>query len=168
MDQRPILETLPRTMNMRDGRRLQPRLMARPRGHARRRSRLGAVTVELALCLPILLTTGLGMIEVSNVVFVQARMQAAAYESVRLATRPTTSTSPAATSTQVTTYCQALLTQLGVNGATITLTPASLTALPPQTLVTVAISAPWNQNSPTSFVLNSSLTLTTQATLIVE
>jgi len=108
------------------------------------------------------------MIEISNVVFVQARMQAAAYESVRLATRPTTSTSTAATSSQVTTYCETLLAQLGVNGATITLTPASLTSLPPQTLVTVSISAPWNQNSPTSFVLNSSLTMTTQATLIVE
>jgi len=153
---------------MRDGRRLQPRLPLRRRGPARRRSRLGAATVELALCLPILLTTGLGMIEISNVVFVQARMQAAAYESVRLATRPTTSTSTAATSGQVTTYCQTLLTQLGVNNATITLTPASLSNLTPQTIVTVAISAPWNKNSPTSFVLNSSLTLTTQASLIIE
>ncbi len=153
---------------MNDGRRLQTRLRVRRPGPARRRNRLGAATVELALCLPILLTTALGMIEVSNVVFVQARMQAAAYESVRLATRPTTSESTAATGVQVTTYCEALLAQLGVNGATITLTPASLTALPPQTMVTVSISAPWSQNSPTSFVLNNSLTLTTQATLIVE
>ncbi len=57
----------------------------------------GAAAVELALCLPILLTTALGMIETCNVVFVQARMQSAAFESARLATRPTTSQAVAAT-----------------------------------------------------------------------
>ncbi|HUY92893.1 MAG TPA: TadE/TadG family type IV pilus assembly protein [Pirellulales bacterium] len=135
---------------------------------ARRRKRLGAATVELALCMPVLLTVGLGMIETSNVVFIQARLQSAAYESARLATRPTTSNATAATSEQVTIYCQALLAQLGVNGATVSVTPGSLSNLPPQTLVTVSISAPWSQNTASSFVLSESLTLTTAATLIIE
>ncbi|MGH7136761.1 MAG: hypothetical protein ACREHD_13545, partial [Pirellulales bacterium] len=112
--------------------------------------------------------TGLGMIEVTNVVSLQARMQAATYESARLATRPTTSNATAATNAQVTTYCQTLLSQLGVNDATVTVTPNNLSTATPQTLVTVAVSAPWSQNSPTSFVLQSSLTLSAQATLIVE
>ena len=60
--------------------------------------RSGFATVELALCLPILLTTALGMIETCNVVFVQARMQSAAFEAARLATRPTTAQAVAATS----------------------------------------------------------------------
>lgn len=140
----------------------------RPSLFGRRRDRRGAATVELAVCMPVLLTVGLGMIEATNVVFVQSRLQSAAYEAVRLATRPTTSYAKAATSDEVASYAQALLGQLGVNGATITVTPSSLSNLTPQTLVTVSISAPWQQNSVTSFVLKNSPTLTTSATLIVE
>lgn len=133
-----------------------------------RRDRKGAATVELALCLPVLLTIGLGMIETSNVVFIQSRLQSAAYESARLATRPTTSSATAATNAQVQTYCQTLLKQLGVNGATVTVSPANLANAAPQTLATVSISAPWSQNSVTSFLMNNSLTLTASTTLVVE
>jgi Flp pilus assembly protein TadG len=130
--------------------------------------RLGAATVELAICLPILLTTALGMIETCNVVFVQARMQSAAFEAARLATRPTTSQAVAANNTQVTTYANSLLTQLGVSGATVTLNPSSFSSPAPQTQITVTISAPLVQNSVTCLVLSSSLKLTVQATMIVE
>jgi Flp pilus assembly protein TadG len=125
-------------------------------------------TVELALCLPILLVTGLAMIEITNLVSVQARLQAAAYEATRLATRPTTSNATAATNAQVQTYCQTLLTQLGISGATVTVTPGNISTAPPQTMVSVAIGAPWSQNSATSFLVSSSLSLTSQATLIIE
>jgi Flp pilus assembly protein TadG len=125
-------------------------------------------TVELAICLPVLLITALGMIEVSNVVFVQARSQAAAYEAVRYATRPTTSAALAATATQVTAYCTSMLAQLGVNGATVTVTPANLSGATPQTLVTVSVSVPLSQNTATSFVVSKSMNITTQATLVVE
>jgi Flp pilus assembly protein TadG len=131
-------------------------------------ARLGAAAVELALCLPILLTTALGMIETCNVVFVQARMQSAAFEAARLATRPTTTQLVAATSSQVTSDANTLLTQLGVSGATITLSPSSWTTLTPTTAVTVTITAPLVQNSVTCLVLSSSLSLTVQATMIVE
>lgn len=130
--------------------------------------RPGAAAVELALCLPILLTTALGMIETCNVVFVQARMQSAAFESVRLATRPTTSQAVAATASQVTADANTLLTQLGVSNATVTLSPASLASVTPGTTVTVTITAPLVKNSVTCLVLSSSLTLTAQATMIVE
>lgn len=118
--------------------------------------------------MPVLLTVGLGMIETSNVVFIQARLQAAAYESARLATRPTTSNATAATSAQVTAYCQTLLAELGVNGATASVSPGNLSNLPPQTPVTVSISAPWRQNTATSFVQRGSLTLTAATTLVIE
>jgi Flp pilus assembly protein TadG len=130
--------------------------------------RRGVAAVELALCLPVLLATSLGMIETCNVMFVQARMQSAAFEAARYATRPTTSTQTAATAAQVTTYANTLLTQLGVTGATVTLNPASLASAAPQSLVTVTISAPLSQNSVTSFVIASSMVLTAQATLIIE
>lgn len=144
----------------------------RPRRSSRRnrmrRTRLGTATVELALCMPLLLGVALGMIETSNAVFIQGRIQAAAYEAARLATRPTTSQAPPATTAQVTAYGETLLAQLGVNGGTITVTPSNLSNLPPQTLVTVSITAPWKQNTSTSFVLSESLMLSAAATLIVE
>jgi Flp pilus assembly protein TadG len=131
-------------------------------------SRRGAAAVELALCLPILLTTALGMIETCNVVFLQARMQSAAFEAARLATRPTTSAAVAATAAQVTADANTLLTQLGVTGATVTLSPASLSSVTPGTTVSVSITAPLSKNSATCLVLSSSLSLTAQATMIVE
>lgn len=137
----------------------------RPRGR-RRNHRRGAVTVELALCLPMLLVTGLGMIETINLVSVQARLQSAAYEAARLATRPTTSSATAATSAQVQAYGQTLLTQLGISGATVT--SPDLSNATPQTVISVTVSAPWSQNSATSFLVSNSLNLSSQATLIVE
>lgn len=137
--------------------------------HAPRRDkRRGVATVELALCLPMLLTTALGMIEITNLVSVQARMQAAAYEAARFATRPTTSNATAATSAQVQAYCETLLTQLSINGATVNVTPSDLATATPQTMVTVAISTSWKQNSATSFIVPTSMNLTSQATLIIE
>lgn len=143
------------------------RLTAAGRQASRRRGRRGAATVELAVCLPVLLTIGLGMIEVTNLVYLQARMQSAAYEATRLATRPTTAQQLAATGTQVKTYCNSLLTQLGVNGASVSVSPEPSTATP-GTMVTVTVTAPWSQNSPTSFVLSSVSNQSVQTTLIIE
>jgi hypothetical protein len=108
------------------------------------------------------------MIETCNVVFVQARLQSAAFEAARLATRPTTAQAVAATASQVTTDATTLLTQLGVVGGTVTLSPASLASVTPGTTVTVTISAPFSSNSVTCMVLSSALKLTAQATMIVE
>lgn len=129
---------------------------------------MGTATVELALCLPMLLATGFGMIEVTNLIFIEARIQSASYESARLATRPTTSNATAATNAQVVAYCQSLLTQLGINDATITVTPNNLSTATPGTLVTVAVSVPSLPNSPTSYLLRNSVTLSAQTTLVVE
>lgn len=152
---------------------LQPSRRARTgRGAALRAGlairRRGAATVELALCLPVLLTVALGMIETCNAVFLQARLQSAAFEAVRVATRPTTAETAAASSTTVSADAATLCTQLGVNSPTITINPSSLASVTPQTLVTVTISAPLNKNSVTMFVLPSSLTLTASATMIVQ
>jgi Flp pilus assembly protein TadG len=115
-----------------------------------------------------LLITALGMVETCNVVFLQARLQSATFEAARYATRPTTSAATEATSAQVQSYCNTLLSQLNVQGATVTISPASLSNLPPQTLVTITTTAPLSQNSATFFVITNSLTLTASATMIIE
>jgi hypothetical protein len=111
------------------------------------------------------------MIESCNVVFVQARMQSAAFEAVRLAARPTTAQAVAASSAQVMAYAQTLLTELGVNGANISLTPGSWSSGgldPGVTQVTVSITAPLSQNTATCFVVSNSLTISAQATMVAE
>ena len=135
---------------------------------SRSQSRRGAATVELALCIPFLVTLTFGMLEYNSLVMLRTRMLSVSYESARLATRPTTSETTAATASQVTSQCTALLTQLGVKGATVTLTPSNLTAITPQTVVKVSIVAPFNQNSLTTIVISSSTTVTTSATMSVE
>jgi Flp pilus assembly protein TadG len=140
----------------------------RARRRTSNRQRCGLAAVELALCLPVLLATALGLIETSNLVFVQSRIQSVAYEGARIATRPATATTNALTSAQVTTACNTLLAQLGVSGGQITLNPSTITGLAPQTMVTVTVTAPLSQNSVTSFVLNGSMTLSAQATMIIE
>jgi len=130
--------------------------------------RRGVAAVELALCLPLLVALAFGMIESSNLVHLRTRMYSAAYESARLATRPATATNAAATSAAVSTYCTTVLTQLGVKGAQVTISPGNLATVVPQQLVTVTITAPLNQNSFTSLIVNSAQTITAQATLVVE
>jgi Flp pilus assembly protein TadG len=125
-------------------------------------------TVELALCLPVVLLTAMGMIECSNVLFVQTRMQSVAYEGARVATRPTTAAAQAASAATVIADCNAMLTQLGVNNATVTLNPSSLTSLVPQQTVTVTITAPLSSNSTVAYVLASTITMTANATLVCE
>lgn len=114
------------------------------------------------------MAAGFGMIEACNAVYVQARLQSAAFESVRLATRPTTATNLAASASQVQATCNTLLTQLGVQGATVTISPSDLTNLTPQTLVTVSISAPFSQNTVTSIVVTNSPVLSASATMVIE
>jgi Flp pilus assembly protein TadG len=140
----------------------------RPFQAGRRPIRRGVAAVELALCLPVVLITAMGMIETSNVVYVQTRMQSVAYEGVREATRPTTSAAQAATAATVIADCNTMLAQLGVNNATVTLNPSSLAALIPQQTVTVTVTAPLNKNSVVAYVLSTSMTLTASATLVCE
>jgi Flp pilus assembly protein TadG len=129
---------------------------------------LGVAAVELALCLPVICILAFGMIETCNMMFLRTRMISACYEAARYGTRPTTSSAMQATNSQVSTYCSTLLTQLGVNGATVTVTPSNLSSAVPQTQVTVTATAPLSQNAVTSFVVPGSTSIVGQATLIME
>ncbi len=141
----------------------------------RRKSR-GAAAVELALCLPFLVTLSLGCLESCNMIYVRTRMNSAVFEAARMATRPTTASQVSASSTSVIAYANSLLSQLGVQGATVTVqvidhTTAqskSLSAAVPMDLVTVSATAPLSQNCITTFVMRGTISLTAQASLVVE
>jgi Flp pilus assembly protein TadG len=143
----------------------------RPRWRMRRRrgeDRRASATVELAICLPVLLIFALGPTELCNLLYTRQRALTACYDGVRLAVRPRTAQVPAATAAQVRTRVETALGQLGVQGATVEIVPADLTNLAPQTQVTVRALVPTNQNSITAYVLQTNLTLQAQATMIVE
>ena len=108
------------------------------------------------------------MIETCNVVFVQARMQSAAFEAARLATRPTTSQAVAATSFASHADANTLLTQLGVSGATVSLSPSSLTVRHAGNRRDRDDQRPVEQEFRYLPGAEQSLTLTAQATMIVE
>ena len=148
--------------------RLRPRAPVRRRAGSRVARRSGVAAVELALCMPVICILAFGMIETCNIMFLRTRMLSACYEAARYGTRPTTSSASQATNSQVSTYCSSLLTQLGVQGATVTVTPGNLSSAVPQTQVTVSATAPLSKNAVTSFVIANSMTIAAQATLIVE
>lgn len=105
------------------------------------RNRRGSASVELAVCLPVLVLITLGSIEATNAIFLKEHLTAAAYEGVRRAT------TPGKTSDDATTAAQAVLTQFGVAGGSITVTPAVGTATASGTEVMVSVTAPFSSNS---------------------
>jgi Flp pilus assembly protein TadG len=104
-------------------------------------SRKGTATVELAVCLPLLVIIALGSIEATNAIFLKEHLTSAAYEGARKAT------TVGQTSTTATTTAQAVLTQFGIAGGTITVTPTVGTATAAGTQVTVTVTAPLGSNS---------------------
>jgi Flp pilus assembly protein TadG len=97
--------------------------------------------VELAVCLPLLVIIALGSIEATNAIFLKEHLTSAAYEGARKAT------TVGQTSTTATTTAQAVLTQFGIAGGTITVTPTVGTTTAAGTQVTVSVTAPLGSNS---------------------
>ena len=68
---------------------------------------------------------------------------------------------------QVITYAGTLLTQLGISGGTVTVSPANISTANTQTVVTVSITAPLSSNTVSTFVVKS-MNITSAATMIKE
>jgi len=102
--------------------------------------RFGTATVELAVCLPMLVTFGLGAIETTNAIFLKQRVTTASYECARSAS------APGQTSAGATTVANNVLSQLAVSGGTVTITPTVTAWTSPGTPIIVTIAAPTNSN----------------------
>ena len=103
-----------------------------------RDARKGAATVEFALCFPILMAVVFGAVEMSRAQQVYHTIRQAAYEGARAGI--TTD----GTAADATNAAQRILDANGVGGATIVVTPSTITSA--TTSVTVAISADVNAN----------------------
>jgi Flp pilus assembly protein TadG len=103
--------------------------------------RRGAAMLELAICLPLLLSVVLGSIEATNAIFLQEHLTSAAYEGARSAT------APGQTVAGATAAANKVLVQFRISGATVTITPNIEYLTPTGTAVTVRVSAPLGSNA---------------------
>lgn len=104
-----------------------------------RQGRRGVVTVEVAFALPILFLIVFAAIEFSRANMIRNTAANAAYEGARKGMIP------GATAASVKTETERILTAVGVKGATVTVTPSTITSVTPE--VTVVVEIPYSSNS---------------------
>lgn len=133
---------------------------------ARVSRRHGAVMVEFALILPVILFSFACMIEISRVLLLQHTADTAAYEGARDAMVP------GATASNGINAANELLTAAGLKATSVTVTPTVIEETTP--LITVLVEIPVNQNfwiSPTLFknhIVRSEVTLFCERPFVVK
>lgn len=104
------------------------------------RSRTGAVTVEFAFLLPVLVAILLGALEIGNMVSIKSALQNAAREGARRAVLPQ------ATLQTVINSCNQSLTGNRLAGVSISISPTPSSAKS-GTMISVSVSVQYSQNS---------------------
>ena len=116
--------------------------------------RAGTATVEMAVCLPLLMLIGFGSIETANAIFLKQVVSQVAYEGARAAALP------GATEADILKRCNDFLGVRRIKGATVSVSPAKVsvkTVSGTAIAVTVTASASANAISPTWFFKNSNM-----------
>ncbi|MGC4001735.1 MAG: pilus assembly protein [Pirellulales bacterium] len=111
---------------------MTPSLLLRRRKSGR--SRRGAHTVEMAFCLPVLIVVIFAIIEFARANQIRQTVKQAAYEAARVGI------SANGTAATTTTKANQILSALGITGATVTVTPTTITSA--TTSVSVFVSVP--------------------------
>jgi Flp pilus assembly protein TadG len=109
----------------------------RPKQNRRR----GVATVELAVCLPVLLLLVVGAIEGSNFIFLKQAVSAAAYEAAQVASRSN------GLKTEADKRARQVLTARSIDNSTVVFTPSDPQAATRGSMVAVTVSAPVSANS---------------------
>lgn len=122
-----------------------------PKKPGRRKDRHGALTVEMALCVPILFLLLLGTLEFARMNMLRNSVDNAAYEGARRGVVP------GAQASDCVTAAQSVLTAVRAQNATITVTPSTISDTTSQ--VSVSVSVPMAQNSwgPARFLSGATL-----------
>lgn len=112
---------------------MQKSLTKKPLSNRKRR---GVATVELAVCLPVVVLLVVGSIECCGMIFLKQALASASYEGIRVAVMPD------ATQADVEQRCQDVLTARDINDATVTISPMPFEPVTAGNLITVTVSAP--------------------------
>lgn len=116
--------------------------------------RAGTATVEMAVCLPLLMLLGFGSIETANAIFLKQVVSQVAYEGARAAALP------GATEADILKRCNDFLGVRRIKGATVSVSPTKVsdkTASGTAIEVTVTAPASANSISPEWFFKNSKM-----------
>ena len=143
----------------------------------RRQNRRGAATVELAVCMPVILIIAFGSIEGANMIFLRQALVQSAYETVKEAVKTNGSAVSGLT------RGQAVLSFRDIDGESIefstvsspgpaeTLNPVTadeVDNLPPGSLVVVTVTAPNDANSIIPFGPFQGRTISVRSTMTKE
>lgn len=123
-------------------------------------NRRGAVMIEFAMVLPVILFSFACMVEISRVMLLQHTADTAAYEGSRSAMVP------GATASAAVTAANELLTAAGLRATQVTVTPDVITEMTP--LITVLVEIPVSQNFWISPMLFKDYTVRSEVTLFCE
>lgn len=107
----------------------------------RGRNNSGAAAVEFAVISPVLFLLFMGTVETCRFIYLRQSLTIAAYEATRIALIPKS------TSGQVVAAANNILTDRGIKGASITITPSDFSSAPIQSFIEVRVTAPANSNS---------------------
>ncbi len=124
--------------------------------------RSGAAAAEFAVCLPLIMILLLGTIEACSMIYLKQTLSVAAYEGIRAAV--TTSGNTA----NVNSAATRILTARNVSSPTITINPVNFESQPPETWITVTVTAPGSSNSIIRGWFYDSQNISASATMMKE
>jgi len=125
-------------------------------------ARSGSATVELAVCLPVMVIIVLGAIEGASMAFLRQTLTQSVYEGVKVAVRRGNSPSEALRA------AQAVLESRNLKGVQFRLDPSNPEDAPSGTPVTMFATAPSDANSVVSFGPFQGRTVTVRSVMVKE
>ena len=130
--------------------------------HRKRSKRLGAATVELAVCLPLIVLVTFGGMEGASLIFTKQALVASAYEGVKVAVAQD------ATTAEVLAATQSVLDGRTLNGTTVEISPSNFSNLDRGEFVTVTVSCPGDANSVFPFGPFQGRTVSVSSVMVKE
>lgn len=124
--------------------------------------RRGIAAVEFAVCLPMILMLLIGTIEACSMIYLKQTLSISAYEGIRAAILPD------ATATSVMDRASAVLVARGVSDGSVTISPADFESQPPETWITVNVTAAGGSNSVITGWYFDTHTISASATMMKE
>ncbi len=125
-------------------------------------TRRAAATVELAVCLPVIVLLAIGSMESASMIFLRQALVQSAYETVKESVKINGSQATALD------RGKEVLAFRDITGESITFEPANVDDLDPGTPVTVTISAPGDANSVIPFGPFKGRNISVTATMLKE
>jgi len=131
----------------------------RPRRFANRRA---AAAAELAICLPLIMFLLLASLEACSMIFLDHSLTIASYEGVRMGINYD------GTNAQVLARCNQIISERGVENATITINPADVSAVDRGNRITITVAAPCEPNAILPLWFYNGRTLRSATTMVKE